>query len=214
MEAKKIKIKTLIICLVTIFCVEGARWVVASEHLHAPMIALGIARLLEIILILLVVLIWGGGLSSIGLSMSKVFKGLKKGLIWSAGFGIIAFFAFIILSVARINVLRLIETPLPSKQNDLLLFFLIGGVVGPVAEEIFFRGILYGFFRRWGVIVAVVLSTAVFVLPHLGSHGLPITQVVGGILFAIAYEIEGSLMTPITIHALGNMAIFTISLLI
>ncbi len=173
MEAEKIKIKTLIICLVAIFCVEGARWVVAPEHLHAPMIALGIARLLEIILILLVVLIWGSGLSSIGLSMSKFFKGLKKGLIWSAGFGAIAFFAFIVLSVAGIDALRLIETPLPSKQNDLLLFFLIGGVVGPVAEEIFFRGILYGFFRRWGVVVALVLSTALFVLPHLGQSWTP-----------------------------------------
>jgi hypothetical protein len=38
------------------------------------------------------------------------------------------------------------------------------------------------------------------------------TQIVGGVLFAIAYEIEGNLMTPITIHSLGNLAIFTISL--
>jgi len=27
----------------------------------------------------------------------------------------------------------------------------------------------------------------------------------------VAYEVEGSLMAPITIHALGNMAIFTLS---
>jgi membrane protease YdiL (CAAX protease family) len=103
---------------------------------------------------------------------------------------------------------------LPRRQSDILIFFLVGGIVAPVAEEVFFRGILYGFFRRWGVVVALVLSTAFFVLPHLGSHGLPITQIVGGVLFAIAYEIEGNLMTPITIHSLGNLAIFTISLLI
>ena len=73
--------------------------------------------------------------------------------------------------------------------------------------------ILYGFFRRWGVPVALALSTFLFVLPHLGSSGLPITQMIGGVLFAAAYEMEGSLLVPIMIHAFGNMAIFSFSLL-
>jgi membrane protease YdiL (CAAX protease family) len=214
MEAKKIKIKTLLICLAAIFCIEGTRWFVVSRHLWDPMHALGVARLLEIILILLIVLIRGKGLPSIGLALSKVFPGFKKGLIWSVGFGVLALCGFIVLYIAGVKVLPLIKTPLPPKQNDILLFFLIGGIVGPVAEEVFFRGVLYGFFRRWGAVVALVLSTLFFVLAHPTSHGLPITQAVGGILFAIAYEVEGSLMTPITIHALGNMAIFTLSMLI
>jgi membrane protease YdiL (CAAX protease family) len=213
LEAKKIKIKTLFICLVAVFCIEGARWVLAPEHLNAPMIALGAARLLETILILLVVLLWGNGLSSIGLAASKIFPGIVKGLTWSIGFGVLALLGFFILSISGHDPLSLIKPPLPKRANDILLFFLVGGIVAPIAEEIFFRGILYGFFRRWGVVVALVLSTALFVVPHLGSHGLPITQIVGGILFAIAYEVEGSLMTPILIHSLGNLAIFSLSLL-
>jgi hypothetical protein len=97
---------------------------------------------------------------------------------------------------------------------DLALFFLVGGMVGPAAEELFFRGILYGFFRRWGVIVALILSTLIFVLCHPIGHGIPVTRVVGGILFAVAYEVGGSLIVPITIHTLGNLAIFTISLIL
>lgn len=213
MEAKKIKTKTLIICLAAICFVEGARWLVTSRHLWDPMIALGAARLLEVLLILLVAEIWGKGFPSIGLGQSKIFSGFKKGLIWSAGFGMLALIAFLVLFILRIDPLKFIQTPLPSRQSAVLLFFLVGGIVAPVAEEVFFRGILYGFFRRWGVVVALVLSTTFFVLPHLGGHGLPITQIVGGLLFAIAYEIEGNLMTPITIHALGNLTIFTISLL-
>jgi len=89
----------------------------------------------------------------------------------------------------------------------------VGGVIAPIAEEVFFRGILYGFFRRWGVSVAIVLSTFIFVLPHLGSSGLPIIQIIGGVLFALVYETEKNLMVPIMIHALGNMAIFSFSLL-
>jgi hypothetical protein len=62
------------------------------------------------------------------------------------------------------------------------------------------------------VVVAVILSTLLFVLPHAIQQRSPITQVVGGIVFAVAYEVEDSLMVPIIIHVLGNMAIFLISL--
>jgi membrane protease YdiL (CAAX protease family) len=77
----------------------------------------------------------------------------------------------------------------------------------------FFRGMLYGFLRRWGVVVAIVVSTGVFVLAHPISQGFPLPQVAGGIVFALAYELEGSLMTPIVIHVLGNFAIFTLSMI-
>jgi len=52
-----------------------------------------------------------------------------------------------------------------------------------------------------------------FVLPHVAFSKIPIVQVVGGIVFAVAYEIEESLMVPITIHVLGNLAIFTLSMM-
>lgn len=212
MEAKRIKIKTLIICLGAICFVEAARWLVTSRHLWDPMIGLGTARLLETILILLIVLLWGKGLTSIGLASSKIIPGFIKGLTWSVGFGVVALLGFFVLSIFGHEPLQLVKTRLPRWPGDILLFFLVGGIVAPIAEEVFFRGILYGFFRRWGVVVALVLSTVFFVMPHLGAHGIPMTQIVGGVLFAIAYEIEGNLMTPITIHSLGNLAIFTISL--
>jgi hypothetical protein len=177
------------------------------------MIILGAARLLETILIILIVLIWGKGISSIGLASSKIAFGLKKGMIWSAGFGMVACFAFVVLFAAGSNPLKLIQVQLPTRHGEIALFFLIGGMVAPIAEEVFFRGILYGFFRRWGVVVGLVLSTLIFVLIHPINHGVPITQLVGGIVFALAYEVEGSLMVPITIHALGNIAIFTLSLI-
>jgi membrane protease YdiL (CAAX protease family) len=186
---------------------------VTSRNLWDPMIGLGTARLFETILILLIVLLWGKGLTSVGLAPSKIFQGVIKGLTWSVGFGVLALLGFFILSIYGHNPLQLIRTRLPRWPGDILLFYLVGGIVAPIAEEVFFRGVLYGFFRRWGVVVALVLSTVLFVLPHLGGQGLPITQIIGGLLFAIAYEIEGNLMTPITIHSLGNLTIFTISLL-
>lgn len=213
METNEIEIRTLIISLATIVSIEVATSVVISNGLHEQMIILGLARLLEIILIILIVLFWGKGISSIGLARSKMVPGLKKGMIWSAGFGMVAFLVFVVLFAAGINALTLIQAHLPSKHSEIALFFFIGGIVGPIAEEVFFRGVLYGFFRRWGVVVALALSTLIFVLTHPINHGVPATQVVGGIVFAVAYEVEGSLMAPITIHVLGNMTIFTLSLI-
>ena len=213
MEASKIKIKTLCVSLATIAFIEVAIKIVVSGSYFNTMMILGTARLLETVLIVLIVLIWGKGMSSIGLAPSTIVRGIKKGLIWSAAFGLVTFFAFIALFLFDINPLRLIHTHLPGKTSEIILFFLIGGIVGPIAEEVFFRGMLYGFFRRWGILMALILTTLIFVLAHPVFPGIPATQVVGGLIFAVAYEVEGSLMVPITIHILGNMAIFSLSLI-
>ncbi|MEE9566540.1 MAG: type II CAAX endopeptidase family protein [Desulfobacteria bacterium] len=213
MEAKQIDRKTLIISLAAIVSVEWSLRVVVSKGLFDPMVTLGAARLLEIILVILVLLIWGRGVSSVGLAPSRIIPGLRKGLVWSAGFGIVAFFAFVVLYVAGVNAMILMQARLPTRLGEIILFFFIGGILAPIAEEIFFRGILYGFFRRWGVFLAVALSTLLFVGAHPVFHGIFVPQVVGGIVFAVAYEVGGSLLVPITIHVLGNMAIFTLSLI-
>jgi len=213
MEAKEIQIKTLFHCLGAVLAIELVTWVVTSRFAYHPMLILAGARLLQILLIILIVLTWGKGLPSIGLARSEMVSGLKKGLLWSAGFGAIASIASVALFVAGINPLTLLKARLPTQTGDLILFFIVGGMVGPLAEELFFRGVLYGFLRRWGIIVALVLSTLVFVLCHPIGHGIPVTRLVGGFLFALAYEFGGSLIVPITIHALGNLAIFTISLM-
>jgi hypothetical protein len=213
MEAKKIKLRTLLLCFAAVLAIELVTWVVTSKSPYHPMLILATARLLQILLIILIVLTWGKGFSSIGLARSEMLSGLKKGLLWSAGFGALVSIACVGLFVAGINPLTLMKARLPTQTGDLILFFIVGGMVGPVAEELFFRGVLYGFLRRWGLIVALVLSTLIFVLCHPIGHGIPITRLVGGFLFALAYEFGGSLIVPITIHTLGNLAIFTLSLI-
>jgi membrane protease YdiL (CAAX protease family) len=104
------------------------------------------------------------------------------------------------------------KTDIPSVHYEILLFFLVGGLISPIAEEIFFRGILYGFLRRWGMWVAVVISTLLFVIAHTTSSRIPVPQAIGGILFAVAYEKEKNLVVSMVIHISGNLAIFIISL--
>ena len=99
--------------------------------------------------------------------------------------------------------------PVARPANPALLF-LVGGFIGPVAEELFFRGLIYGYLRRWGVWPALVLSTSVFALLHAGAGGVPIVPMVGALVFALSYEIEKKLLVPITIHVLGNVTLFSL----
>jgi membrane protease YdiL (CAAX protease family) len=213
MEAKKVELKILIISLAAIISIELVMKAVIPKNQYLPIVILGAARLFETSLMIMIFFVWGKGMSSVGLAPSKMIHGLKKGLIWSACFGIITSLVFAVLYTVGQNPLTLIETRLPSNHSEIILFFLIGGFIAPITEEIFFRGILYGFFRRWGVLVALILSTLLFMLVHPIGSRIPLPQVVGGIVFAVSYEMTRSLLTPITIHILGNTAIFTLSML-
>ena len=212
MEASKIKITTFAISLAAVMVIEAVLRCDIPKGPYKPMIVLGAARLLEACLIVMIVFIREKGLSPIGLSLTGILPGLRRGWVWSAGFGLVVLLGGVLAYVMGINPLSLIHTPLPADPGHILLFFIVGGLIGPLTEEIFFRGVLYGFFRRWGAPAAILLSTLAFVLAHPVFPAIPITQVVGGLLFAVAYEIEKNLMAPITIHVLGNVAIFTLSL--
>jgi uncharacterized protein len=213
METDRFRISTLALCLGVVVAVEAiARLATQGKTFH-PMMLLGAMRLLQAGFIVATVFLRGKGLASIGLSWKGLIPGLRKGCIWSAGFGLLVLLGGVFLHVMGINPLPLIHTPLPSNPGHVFLFFIVGGIIGPVTEEILFRGVLYGFFRRWGALTAILLSTLAFALAHAVFPAIPIIQVVGGLLFALAYELEKNLMAPITIHSLGNMAIFALSLL-
>jgi hypothetical protein len=213
MEANKFTLKTLAISIAVVLAIETVFRLTLAGQTVSPLLALGITRCIEAVLLVFIANRFEKDPNAIGLSKSKLYPGLKRGLAWSAGFGIAAGILFAVLLAAGINPLKLVHTPLPSAPRQIILFYLVGGVIGPVWEEIFFRGFIFGFFRRWGLYRAILISTALFVLPHYDGSHLPLTQIVGGIVFAIAYEKEKSLIVPVTIHCLGNIAIFSLRFL-
>jgi len=213
MEAKKIALKTLVASIAAVLISEILFRPILTAVFSSPLPGLGLTRILEIILLIFIVIQLEKSVGAIGLAFEKLSAGIKKGMIWSACFGIAAGILALVLYAVGMNALRLLFTPLPYSKMLVLIYLVVGGAIGPVAEEIFFRGILYGFFRRWGVYAAVALSTSLFALPHLTGGSLPFTQLVGGIVFAVAYERENNLLVPITIHCLGNLAIFSITFL-
>ncbi len=212
MATNPLKLKTLAWALALVLAAEALAWWSLSQTALAPLAVLGMVRLLQIVGILWIVVALEGGLTIIGWAPLSWGSGFKKGAIWSLGFAGAAILGMATIYLAGHNPLRLLRTPLPSGATHLTLFFIVGGFIAPLAEEICFRGLLYTFFRRWGILLALVASTTIFVILH-SVHGIPVTQIVGGLVFAIAYETSGNLMVPITIHVLGNLAIFTLSVL-
>ncbi len=215
LEREKITIhlKTIILSLVVVFILETAAKALVFAGLQNTMMLLGAVRLLEAASLVLLVMTTEKGLSPIGLEKGRIARGTRRGIFWSAGFGIVAAFGFVLFQAMGIRLLEGVQIPMPSDLEAVLLLFLVGGLISPIAEELFFRGILYGFFRRWGKVTAILSTTFLFVIAHPALPAIPVIPITGGLLFAIAYEIEGTLMVPLSIHILGNLAIYTISLL-
>lgn len=211
METKKINLNIFIKALSIVIILEAILHFFPFKEVGESFLLLGVIRILEIISLILLFYFQSKNIAALGLSRSRVGFGIKRGLIWSINFGILVTALFSGLYLVKINPLELIRMSLPGRTSDLVIFFVIGGMIGPVAEEIFFRGLLYGFFRRWGIIAALLLSTLIFVLAHIQFNPLPLPQVIGGILFALVYEFEKNLYTPMVIHVLGNLAIFSLS---
>jgi len=87
-----------------------------------------------------------------------------------------------------------------------VLLMLIGvGILAPIAEELFFRGLLYDFFRRkTGVRWAVAISSILFGLAHFDSLAVMLSALVMGVVMAITVERTGSIRMSIYMHIATN----------
>ena len=210
MGAAPISTASLLTALGAVILLEAAGGA-AGQYTALPRLwLLAFVRLAQTAAVVALVLGRAGALAPIGLDRRSLLPGCHKGLVWSAAFAAAAGVVLLLLLGMDRRPLAMIRSPLPSDALQQALFFFVGGIVAPVAEEVVFRGLIFGYLRRWGLAAAVLISTALFAALHLPA--IPVTQVVGGLVFAIAYHRSGSLMTPITIHVLGNLAIFTLSL--
>jgi uncharacterized protein len=93
---------------------------------------------------------------------------------------------------------------LSLSPRDLVLLLLLIAVVAPVAEELFFRGMLYPVLRRrWGPGWAIFLNAALFALVHFIPLLLPGLFYIGLVL-AWVRERSGSVIPCIILHAIQN----------
>jgi hypothetical protein len=87
METNEIKLSTLVISILGIAAVELAARMLISRDLLTSLTGVGLARVAEIIFLMALVTIREKRLSIIGLESTTVYRGFKRGLIWSISFG-------------------------------------------------------------------------------------------------------------------------------
>jgi membrane protease YdiL (CAAX protease family) len=165
-----------------------------------------------------------GGVYLFGVRRRKIsWKGIglipPKSLIISLGGG--AIFA-LILNIFRYVVmlgLILITGEDLSSLAGRETYFLVGldtwqgvilsligiGILAPIGEELFFRGLLYDWFRqKMPLWAAVVISSLLFGLAHYDSWILIISTFIMGVALALAYQFTKSIWMSIFIHIFTN----------
>lgn len=87
----------------------------------------------------------------------------------------------------------------------LISLFLVFGLIGPIAEEVFFRGFAYRILKeRFGLRRGYVFSALLFAAIHVDPISfIPIFLI--GLVMARLYEKTGSLAAPIGLHCANNI---------
>ena len=143
----------------------------------------------------------------------------RESTLGAASFGGLLFFAALPPLAATFVVygklcqlIGIKDTPQPAAEllasTDstivIVLVSIFAIAVAPIFEEFFFRGFAYPALKqRWGVWKALATVSAVFAIvhQHLPSIGPLFTLAFG---LGLAYELTGSLVASITMHALFN----------
>ena len=166
----------------------------------------------------LVLIIWGFAIAkatslgaAMGLSGRRGIRAVMQGL---RGYAMIFPWVFGLWGVI-VTVCQMLGIQPPVEPVQELLFMaeqpwvvwltgLLACLVGPIVEELFFRGVLFPAIRaHTSRIIAIAASGALFALVHTNWIGfLPIALL--GCLLADVYERTGSLWGPITVHMLHN----------
>jgi membrane protease YdiL (CAAX protease family) len=109
------------------------------------------------------------------------------------------------LGIERHEMLRtlILYRQLPVRLSMLVFAILIG----PVFEEMLFRGLFQTLIRRFvpGVWTSIIISSVIFATAHQNFSHWPALFVLG-LCLGYSYEKSGSLFRPIFIHALFNAA--------
>lgn len=102
------------------------------------------------------------------------------------------------------------ETAASGSIVQFVLLIVLGGLLTPLGEELLFRGVLFGWLRRWGFVLAAIISAVVFGIAHGFNVVLP-AAIILGLLNAYVYEKSGSVWPAVISHATHNLLAFAIT---
>ena len=119
---------------------------------------------------------------------------------------------FSFLTPATSNQIALNETIEMTGRQELLYFLLITCLLGPIAEEMVYRGVLMNTFLKDSPWYGdVLLSACAFGYVHVSSGLTPLAFFIyasGGAISALLYRKTHSLYHPILLHLMINITAF------
>lgn len=96
------------------------------------------------------------------------------------------------------HLIRHFFFPVP-KENFNILLILATGILGPILEEIMFRGLIYDYLKEEDKKQSMILTTVLFALSHTGIINILYAFVLGIILIYLKEHYK-SLKAPIFFH--------------
>lgn len=152
--------------------------------------------------------------------VTKEELGLTRPLSWlDLGIGPLAFIPYVMISgLALWAIDQLIPGfDLTEKQDvgfdavttqaNYLFAFVTLVVVAPLAEELLFRGYLYGKLRQYGVAVAMITTSLTFAFLH-GQWNVALDVFVLSLVLCSLREMTGSIWAGVVLHMTKNSVAF------
>jgi len=196
--------------------------------LHAPSMDRHLAIFFNTIILdlcLLLVSLWvmkRGKATSVRFSVSEILRRIRFALVEYLTY-LPVLVSLMIVTVAILQSL-LNQPPKPQevmtiylseeRQGALILLTFLIAVMGPIAEEVFFRGLVYRWIRfRFGLWRALGISAGLFAFLH--GDWVFFVPIFGlGWIFGWIYERTGSLVAPMSVHILHNTGMLVLASLI
>lgn len=152
-------------------------------------------------------------LKALGISFKNFLKNIFYGVV-----GYISLAPILILILVITMIIINITKYVPPRQPVVELFLkekapsflaytsFFAAIFGPIIEELFFRGFMYGALKKYiGVFWSMVITAAIFAALHTHIVGFaPIMAL--GLLLAYLYEKTGTLVSSITVHITHNLS--------
>lgn len=134
---------------------------------------------------------------------------IRSWLPWVGAFLLYSILVLWLESTYEVFRSAAMETAIQSSSNRTLMLTLLGmGVVGPVFEELVFRGVLFTKIQDvWGRNAAWITTSILFTLLHM-QYNVPILMVLFllALLLGAMRRSTGSVFPSIIVHVLNNLA--------
>lgn len=145
---------------------------------------------------------------ALGFKKKGLISALPKGIKWGIGLFFLVMVLGIVMAILYpsepdlqdfAKILLMVDTP-----GKLFLVVIMGVVLAPIGEEIYFRGFLYPAIRkRFGVLGGIIITSVCFSALHFDLFRL-IPIALGGVGLTYLYEKTANIWTNILAHGVWN----------